>query len=40
MAKVMVGELINQLVGEIDEIDASEMPQGEKTKRYKAAVPL
>ncbi len=37
MAKVMVGELINQLVGEIDEIDASEMPQGEKTKRYKAA---
>ncbi len=37
MAKVMVGELINQLVAEIDEIDASEMAQGDKTKRYKAA---
>ena len=37
MAKVKVGELINQLVAEIDDIDASELPQGEKTKRYKAA---
>lgn len=37
MAKVKLGELINQLVAEIDQIDASDMPQGEKTKRYKAA---
>lgn len=37
MSKVKIGELINGLVSEIDEIDASEMPQGEKTKRYKAA---
>jgi len=37
MSKVKIGELINGLVSEIDEIDASEMQQGEKTKRYKAA---
>lgn len=37
MQKVKIGELINRLVGEIDEVDASEMPQGDKTKRYKAA---
>lgn len=37
MSKVKIGELINQLVAEIDQIDASDMPQGEKTKRYKAA---
>ncbi|MDE9588206.1 protelomerase family protein [Xenorhabdus bovienii] len=35
--KIKVGELINALVHEIDEIDASEMPQGEKTRKYRAA---
>ncbi|WP_237387299.1 protelomerase family protein [Xenorhabdus sp. Sc-CR9] len=35
--KIKIGELINALVDEIDEIDVSEMPQGEKTRKYKAA---
>ena len=37
MQKVKVGELINGLVKEVDELDASDLPQGEKTKKYKAA---
>lgn len=38
MAKVKIGEMINALVREVDNIDASELAQGEKTKKYKAAV--
>ena len=38
MAKVKIGEMINALVDQVDEIDASEMTQGEKTRKYKAVV--
>ena len=38
MAKVKIGEMINSLVNQVDEIDASDITQGEKTKKYKAAV--
>lgn len=37
MSKVKIGELINALVNEVEAIDASDRPQGEKTKRIKAA---
>lgn len=38
MAKVKIGEMINALVREVDQIDESALTQGEKTKKYKAAV--
>lgn len=38
MAKVKIGEMINALVREVDQIDESAVTQGEKTKKYKAAV--
>lgn len=37
MRKVKIGELINSLVNEVEAIDASDRPQGEKTKKIKAA---
>ncbi|EPG7354837.1 protelomerase family protein [Enterobacter hormaechei] len=37
MSKVKIGELINALVNEVEAIDASDRPQGDKTKRIKAA---
>ncbi|MDU3894957.1 MAG: protelomerase family protein [Enterobacter sp.] len=37
MSKVKIGELINTLVNEVEAIDASDRPQGDKTKRIKAA---
>ncbi|HHA2249948.1 TPA: protelomerase family protein [Enterobacter ludwigii] len=37
MSKVKIGELINALVNEVEAIDVSDRPQGEKTKRIKAA---
>lgn len=37
MQKVKIGELITNLVKEIDMVDASDLPQGDKTKKYKAA---
>lgn len=37
MAKIKLGELIQALQKEVSDADASDMPQGEKTKRYKAA---
>ncbi|EMA3598419.1 protelomerase [Salmonella enterica] len=37
MSKVKIGELINALVDEVEAIDASDRPQGDKTKRIKAA---
>lgn len=37
MSKVKIGELINALVNEVEAIDASGRPQGDKTKRIKAA---
>ena len=38
MAKVKIGEMINTLVAAVDAIDASNLPQGEKTKKNKAEV--
>ena len=37
MRKVKIGELINSLVNEVEAIDASDRPQGDKTKKIKAA---
>nr|2V6E_A Chain A, Protelemorase [Klebsiella phage phiKO2]2V6E_B Chain B, Protelemorase [Klebsiella phage phiKO2] len=37
MRKVKIGELINSLVSEVEAIDASDRPQGDKTKKIKAA---
>lgn len=37
MSKVKIGELINALVNEVEAIDSSDRPQGDKTKRIKAA---
>lgn len=37
MQKVKIGELIASLEREIDDIDAADIPQGDKTKKYKAA---
>lgn len=37
MSKVKIGELINSLVKEVETIDASDRPQGDKTKKIKAA---
>jgi len=37
MAKIKIGEMINRLIAEVDEIDASDVPQGIKTKKHKAA---
>lgn len=36
MAKVKIGEMINKLVTDVDAIDESDIPQGLKTKKYKA----
>lgn len=35
--KVKIRDLISRLVSEVDTIEASDMPQGEKTRKYKAA---
>lgn len=37
MAKIKIGEMVNRLIAEVDEIDASDIPQGIKTKKHKAA---
>lgn len=37
MAKIKIGEMVNRLIAEVDEIDASDLPQGIKTKKHKAA---
>ncbi|MDH1088804.1 telomere resolvase [Pantoea brenneri] len=37
MAKIKIGEMVNRLMAEVDEIDASDIPQGIKTKKHKAA---
>ncbi|MFW5407209.1 protelomerase family protein [Pectobacterium brasiliense] len=34
--KIKFGELVNALVSKVNEIDASDIPQGEKTRKYKA----
>lgn len=36
MSKVKIGELINSLVSDVESIDNSDRPQGEKTKKIKA----
>lgn len=36
MTKIKIGEMINSLVSEVDAVDASDMQQGLKTKKYKA----
>ncbi|CAD5991887.1 Uncharacterised protein (plasmid) [Escherichia coli] len=35
MSKVKIGELINSLVSDVESIDNSDRPQGEKTKKNK-----
>lgn len=34
--KIKFGELVNALVSTVNQIDASDIPQGEKTRKYKA----
>lgn len=34
--KIKFGELVNDLVNRVNQIDASDLPQGEKTRKYKA----
>ncbi|WP_218833035.1 protelomerase family protein [Serratia fonticola] len=34
--KIKFGELVNELVSTVEKIDASDLPQGEKTRKYKA----
>ena len=36
MAKVQIGELIKQMVEEVDAVESSQREQGDKTRRYKA----
>lgn len=37
LAEGGIGKIISNLIVEVDEIEASEVPQGEKTRKYKAA---